>query len=282
MCHSTRVLRKGVCRIFNPDMQTCLKLAIKLSTYMHGQIDNVVGLLNGTQIRDTVKQVLDDQIPGIKEEIMSMKMYYTTYDNIWFGFMISIIVDMLVNHCPWTYACLDTDGLPNIHNTSESSVLSVNGTTMFTWIELTTSIDEMQEDGNSLTKFYESIPHPSKGCVGKEVVYFKKTNVCPYVEINKDDLDLRKRNDRGTQNETELYIRVLESWQYEDLGSQWRICFEDFVDSYARHRKQSNKLNDWRGDQNNLAGLAGSGDCCMNAYISLLKLCFALHGFVYT
>ena len=81
----------------------------------------------------------------------------------------------------------------------------------------------------AFTKFYKSEQYIDNTCIGKEVVNFKKTHVCTFVEISKADRAILV-DDRKDTNESGLV--VLESWEYEDLKHQWRIRLKRFYMSH--------------------------------------------------
>ena len=62
--------------------------------------------------------------------------------------------------------------------------------------------------------FYESEQYIDNTCIGKEVVNFKKTHMCTFVEISKADMAILVDDMKNT-NESGLVF--LESWEYEDL-----------------------------------------------------------------
>ena len=219
--------------------------------------------LNGTHIRGTIVTLLDDHIPGIEEEIMSLEMYFISHETkvIQFG---SIIASMVVNQCPKVYACLDIEQLVNIHNRSFSETLLENNMTMYIWVELSGLVAEQQEtdksvSGKAFSKFYYSVRNNiDNTCIGKEGVNFKKTHVCPFVEISKADMAILVDDMKNT-NESGLVF--LESWEYEDLEYQWRICFNDFIYIQVRARRRSIVPMDQKGEGRNSVSIAVSLNC---------------------
>ena len=108
------------------------------------------------------------------------------------------------------------------------------------------------------TKFNESEQYIDNACIGTEVVNFKKTHVCTFVEISKVDMAILVDDMKNTIGSGLVF---LESWEYEDLEHQWHICFNDFIYIHVRARRRSIVPMDQKGEERNSVSIAVSLNC---------------------